>query len=85
MQIQRYMERGLRVGLGTDFGGGPSPAMLSAIRGAVLADRTIQFTQIEPGRDVHHWPDDKRVEWNVDFKYGFYLATVLSVEAYDSL
>ena len=75
--IQRYMEMGLRVGLGTDFGGGPSAGMLTAVRGAVLADRTLEFSAIERGQDVHYWPENKECDWNVDFVYGYHLATVL--------
>jgi guanine deaminase len=74
--VQRYMSKGLRVGLGTDFGGGPSAGMLSAIRGAVLADRTVEFATVERGEDVHHWPDNRECNWDVDFIYGYHLATV---------
>jgi len=74
--VQRYMQKGLRVGLGTDFGGGPSAGMLSAVRGAILADRTVEFATIERGEDIRHWPDNKECNWDVDFVYGYYLATV---------
>ena len=74
--VQRYMQKGLRVGLGTDFGGGPSAAMLSAVRGAILADRTVEFAAIERGDEVRHWPDNKECNWDVDFVYGYHLATV---------
>lgn len=74
--IQRYMNSGLRVGLGTDFGGGPAAGMLSAVRGAILADRTLEFAAIERGRDIHYWPENKECNWDVDFVYGYHLATV---------
>jgi guanine deaminase len=75
--VQRYMEMGLRVGLGTDFGGGPQVGMLSSIRGAILAERTIEFSTIEKGVRTKHWPDPKQgSNWNLDFVYGYYLATV---------
>jgi hypothetical protein len=73
------MAKGLRVGLGTDFGGGPSAGMLTAVRGAILADRTVEFANIERGDDIHHWPDNKECNWDVDFVYGYHLATVLSL------
>jgi guanine deaminase len=76
--VERYMAEGLRVGLGTDFGGGPSAGMLTAVRGAILADRTVEFSEIERGTDIHHWPDNKECNWNVDFVYGYHLATVIS-------
>jgi guanine deaminase len=75
--VQRYMRNGLRVGLGTDFGGGPTAGMLTSIRGAILADRTTDFTPIERGEEVSHWPEENESEWNVDFIMGFYLATVI--------
>ena len=77
--VKRYMQMGLRVGLGTDIGGGPAAGMLSAIRTAVLADRTIDFCPIERGEDVHHWPENRERTWDVDFVYGYHLATVVPV------
>jgi guanine deaminase len=74
--VQRYMAKGLRVGLGTDFGGGPGAGMLTAVRGAILADRTVEFANIERGDDLHHWPENKECNWDVDFVYGYHLATV---------
>lgn len=74
--VQRYMRKGLRVGLGTDFGGGPSAGMLTAVRGAILADRTVEFAAVERGKDVHHWPENRECNWDVDFIYGYHLATV---------
>jgi guanine deaminase len=74
--VERYRQAGLRVGLGTDFSGGGIPGMLSAVRGAILADRTTDFCDIERGEDIRHWPENKEREWNVDFKYAYHLATV---------
>jgi hypothetical protein len=73
--VQRYMSRGLRVGLGTDFAGGASCAMLTAVRGAVLTERTVDFVSIEREKD-DSWPSNNHCEWDVDFVYGYYLATV---------
>src|SRR5271155_3625609 len=77
--VQRYHARGLRVGLGTDFGGGPCAGMLSAVRGAIMADRTVEFVAIERGEGVKHWPEEKEVNWQVDFTYAYHLATVLTL------
>jgi len=74
--VKRYMDKGLVVGLGTDFGGAPTAGMLNAVRGAVLADRTIQFEKIKRGQEVNYWPSDGRSNWDVGFVYGYYLATV---------
>src|SRR5271155_4838568 len=77
--VQRYHARGLRVGLGTDFGGGPCAGMLSAVRGAIMGDRTVEFVAIERGEGVKHWPEEKEVNWQVDFTYAYHLATVLTL------
>ena len=74
--VQRYIQKGLRVGLGTDIGGAPSAEMLTAVRTAILADRTVEFAAIERGDDVRNWPENKECNWDVDFVYGYHLATV---------
>ena len=72
--VRRYMDMGLRVGLGTDVAGGPHVSMLSAVRGAVLAERTVDFAEID--RTGEAWPEDTECTWDVDFTYGYFLATV---------
>jgi guanine deaminase len=73
--IQRFMNRGLRVGIGTDVAGGPSVSMLATVRCAVLAERTQDFTKIE--RDSEDWwPEDTKPQWDLDCVFGYYLATV---------
>jgi len=74
--VQHYLAKGARVGLGTDFGGGPTAGMLSAVRGAILADRTVEFADIERGDDIKYWPENKECNWDVDFLYAYHLATV---------
>jgi guanine deaminase len=76
--VQWYLAKGARVGLGTDFGGGPTAGMLTAVRGAILADRTVEFADIERGQGVQHWPENKECNWDVDFLYAYHLATVIS-------
>ena len=72
--VQRYLAKGLRVGLGTDVAGGPSGGMLTAVRGAILADRTVEFADID--RNGQSFPENKECNWDVDFVYGYHLATV---------
>ena len=72
--VQRYLAKGLRVGLGTDVAGGPSGGMLTAVRGAILADRTVEFADIN--RNGQSFPENKECNWDVDFVYGYHLATV---------
>ena len=74
--VKRYMDKGLRVGLGTDVGGGPTAGMLTAVRGAVVADRSLNFSNIDRGDSVRHWPEDNAGKFDVDFIFGYYLATV---------
>jgi len=73
--VQRYMKQGLRVGLGTDVAGGANINMLSAVRLAVLAERTAEFAPIERENE-DYWPDNKDPNWDLDYVWGFHLATV---------
>ncbi|KAF7323100.1 hypothetical protein HMN09_00090200 [Mycena chlorophos] len=41
--IGRYLDRGIKVGLGTDVSGGYSPSMLSAIQNASIASKVIEM------------------------------------------
>jgi guanine deaminase len=40
--LRQALERGLRVGLGTDISGGYSPSMLDACRAAIIASRALE-------------------------------------------
>jgi len=44
LPVKQLVRRGIKVGLGTDVAGGYSPSMLHAIRTAVLAAKTLQFS-----------------------------------------
>ena len=77
--VQRYMNKGLRVGLGTDVAGGINIGMLSAVRGAVLAERTVDFEMIERDNE-EYWPENSDPKWDLDYNYGYYLATVHSFD-----
>lgn len=48
LPVKQLISRGLKVGLGTDVAGGYSPSMLSSMRAAVLASKTLHF-QYLPG------------------------------------
>lgn len=41
LDVRRLMDKGNKVGLGTDVAGGYSPSMLSAMRTAVLAHQAV--------------------------------------------
>ncbi|KAL0946717.1 hypothetical protein HGRIS_012902 [Hohenbuehelia grisea] len=44
--IGKYLDRGIKVGLGTDVSGGFSPSMLTAIRDASVASKVIAFLPV---------------------------------------
>jgi len=73
--IEHLKRRGLNVGLGTDIGGAYSTSMLTVIRAAVFANRTMNFLSFDrsnPTLTVFHEHKDALI----DFKYAFYLATL---------
>ncbi|KAI8364562.1 guanine deaminase [Blakeslea trispora] len=51
--VRRLLDRGIKVGLGTDVAGGFSPSMLDAVRSSFFASKTIKIQQ----RDYHQNPD----------------------------
>lgn len=60
--VRRYLEAGLRVGLGTDVAGGSSPSMFRAVTDA------IQVSKL-------YWRFGDREAWPLTFPEGLYLAT----------
>lgn len=69
--LRRALEKGVRVGLGTDVSGGPSASLLDNLRMAVAASRML-----EDGVDPETAPDsrgsrDSRIDWRT----AFHLAT----------
>ena len=42
-EVKYLLRRGIKVGLGTDVAGGYSPSILSAMRAAVMASKSLQF------------------------------------------
>ncbi|KAI8078965.1 guanine deaminase [Gilbertella persicaria] len=51
--VRRLLEKGVKVGLGTDVAGGFSPSMLDAVRTSFFASKTVKVKQ----RDLYHNPD----------------------------
>lgn len=77
--LKRALEKGVRVGLGTDISGGPSASIYDNMRWAVASSRALH-----DGVDARlHWDDrgirDSQVEWRT----AFYLATKGGAEALD--
>ena len=69
--LRAAMQRGVRVGLGTDISGGPSASMFEAVRMAVAASRML-----ESGVDPDLSPELRgRPGSRIDIRTAFHLAT----------
>ena len=69
--LRRALEKGLRVGLGTDISGGPSASLLDSCRSAVTSSRLL-----EDGVDPKRRADERGVARSrIDFRHAFHLAT----------
>ncbi len=77
--LRRALEKGVRVGLGTDISGGPSASLLDNVRWAVASSRAL-----DDGVDAA-LPYDVRGVRNsaVDWKTAFHLATKGGAEVLD--
>lgn len=77
--LRRALEKGVRVGLGTDISGGPSASMLDAGRMTVVAGRMLQ-SGVDAGLDA-----GKRgvAGAGVDIATAFHLATAGGAEVLD--
>ena len=69
---RKALDMGLKVGLGTDISGGPSPSVLHNCQVAVNVSRALE-DGVDPGL-----PADKRgvPESRIDFREAFWMATV---------
>lgn len=77
--LRRALEKGLRVGLGTDISGGPSASLLDNCRTAIFAARAL-----EQGVDASLAPHTRGTpESRVDFRQAFYLATAGGADVLD--
>jgi guanine deaminase len=69
--LRRALEKGLRIGLGTDISGGPSSSILDATRNVIIAARAL-----ENGVNSNIERSDRGVsDSRVNFSDAFYLAT----------
>jgi guanine deaminase len=77
--LRAALDKGLRVGLGTDISGGPSPSIFDTCRTAVAASRALE-DGVNP-----HLPADKRgvAGQRIDFRDAFWLATAGGADVLD--
>jgi guanine deaminase len=77
--LRAALEKGLRVGLGTDISGGPSPSIFDTCRTAVAASRALE-DGVNP-----HLPADKRgiAGQRIDIREAFWLATAGGADVLD--
>ena len=77
--LRRALEKGLRVGLGTDIAGGPSSSIFDSARSAIVSARAL-----ENGVDPNISRDERGVgDSRIDFSDAFYLATKGGAEVLD--
>lgn len=77
--LRRALEKGLRVGLGTDISGGPSPSLFDVSRHAVHASRML-----EQGVDPNLPALERGVaESRIDFLEAFHLVTAGGADVLD--
>jgi guanine deaminase len=77
--LRAALQRGVRVGLGTDIAGGPSAFLLDACRMAVAASRLL-----EDGVDPSLPPDARgRRDSRIDFRVALHLATAGGADVLD--
>jgi guanine deaminase len=77
--LRRALDKGLRVGLGTDIAGGPSASLLDNCRMAVAASRML-----EEGVDAALPPGERRRPGTrIDWRTAFHLATAGGADALD--
>lgn len=75
LQCRRLMERGNKVGLGTDIAGGYSPSLLNSSRMAVVASRALEHEAIARKDDC------TGSDQVLDYRHAFYLATLGGAQA----
>ena len=77
--LRRALDKGVRVGLGTDIAGGPSASSFDSMRWAVASSRALS-----DGVDAAKAPDARGVAGSaIDWKTAFYCATKGGAEALD--
>ena len=77
--LRRALDKGVRVGLGTDIAGGPSASSFDSMRWTVASSRAL-----EDGVDAAKAPGERGIAGSsVDWKTAFYCATRGGAEALD--
>ncbi|HUG63539.1 MAG TPA: amidohydrolase family protein, partial [Methylomirabilota bacterium] len=77
--LRRALEKGVRVGLGTDISGGPSASLLDNARMAVASSRMLE-DGVDPGQS----PDGRRSrDSRIDWRTAFHLATAGGADVLD--
>ena len=79
LSCRNLLERGNRVGLGTDVAGGYSPSLWNASRSAVLASRAVQHQHANGS--VANEPQGQQQQHDLDYRHAFYLATLGGADA----
>lgn len=69
--LRRALEKGLRIGLGTDIAGGPSASLLDSCRSAVTSSRLLE-DGVDPDLPAKTRGHN---QCRIDFRHAFYLAT----------
>ncbi len=77
--LRSALEKGVRVGLGTDISGGPSASMFDSCRSAIAASRALE-EGVDPAQ-----PASTRgtAEARIDFRHAFWLATAGGADVLD--
>ncbi|EGF91611.1 guanine deaminase [Asticcacaulis biprosthecium C19] len=77
--LKRALEKGVRVGLGSDISGGPSSFLPDSIRAAVFASRLL-----DDGVDCEKdYPERGIRDSRIDWRTAFYLATLGGADVLD--
>jgi len=72
LPLKAALEKGVRIGLGTDISGGPIATILDAMRGAVMASRMLE-SGVDP--DLAPGSRSRHAGARIDFRDAFHLAT----------
>lgn len=76
--LKAALDKGVRVGLGTDISGGPIATILDAMRGAVMVSRMLE-SGVDP--DLPTSSRSRHAGTRIDFRGAFHLATAGGGEA----
>ncbi|CAL1127750.1 unnamed protein product [Cladocopium goreaui] len=79
LPVKRLVREGIKVGLGTDVAGGYSPSMLSAMRAAVLASKSLQFRYVSGSSLADTWresTEEAKDAHDLNHFEALYLATL---------